>query len=409
MKKFLLMIILFLIIPLNCLASSWSNFYDESSKKENIQNYTKVIKDGFKCTYESDDFDTFDSFTFNFSRNGWILKLPKGTYTICDSNTCKNYDNSFKYQDKDIYFGSFQVEEFLDNYLSLNSCPSNLYLEDSDIYGVVFYSHYINSTQTAFSLDSANSTVSEPDADTGCLVSDAYCKDFSINTDDGIYYVQIGSKDDGVYTEDTKYFAVSKNSNYSDNIKKSFTNINSSVSLTYDGNTFTIETDDISYIYKDNNTFTSNLSLEKSDIYDNVYLLKTKPVTSNNESVDVPTLDVEEIVFCERNETRKTFQIIGYVIFFAKIIVPLLLIILGSIDFAKAVISNSDKAPQDALKAFGIRIIIAVIIFLIPTILSFLIGLIDGASETFEDTAFSDCSDCLLDPFGKCKAEDIVK
>lgn len=137
------------------------------------------------------------------------------------------------------------------------------------------------------------------------------------------------------------------------------------------------------------------------------YTINTGSNSEGNE--ETSKLDVEEIVFCERNETRKTFQIIGYVLFFAKIIVPLLLIILGSIDFAKAVISNSDKAPQDALKAFGIRIIIAVIIFLIPTILSFLIGLIDGASEAFEDTSFSDCSDCLLDPFGDCQAQDIVK
>ena len=58
-------------------------------------------------------------------------------------------------------------------------------------------------------------------------------------------------------------------------------------------------------------------------------------------------------------------QIVGYILYIAKILVPLILIILGTIDFAKATISSDDKAPKDALAALVRRIIIAVIIFLI--------------------------------------------
>ena len=104
---------------------------------------------------------------------------------------------------------------------------------------------------------------------------------------------------------------------------------------------------------------------------------------------------------------QKTFQIIGYLLFIAKIIVPLLLIILGTIDFAKATISSDDKAPRDAVVALIRRIIIAVIIFFIPTILNFLLSLINGASEAFNDNGFSGCTDCLFDPFGDCEASDI--
>ena len=119
-------------------------------------------------------------------------------------------------------------------------------------------------------------------------------------------------------------------------------------------------------------------------------------------------LDVVKIIFCEQNGVRKTFQIVGYILYIAKIMVPLILIILGTIDFAKATISSDDKAPKDALAALVRRIIIAVIIFLIPTILNFLLGLVNGASEAFKNSEFTDCTECLFDPFGDCKAKDIT-
>ena len=117
------------------------------------------------------------------------------------------------------------------------------------------------------------------------------------------------------------------------------------------------------------------------------------------EDIDVP-LDVTPVTFCEEKGVQKTFQVIGYILFVAKIIIPLILIILGSIDFAKATISSDEKAPKDAIMALARRIIIAIIIFLIPTILNFLLSLVNGASEAFNDSNFTDCTNCLFDPFG---------
>ena len=111
-------------------------------------------------------------------------------------------------------------------------------------------------------------------------------------------------------------------------------------------------------------------------------------------------LGVTPVTFCEEEGVQKTFQVIGYILFVAKIIIPLILIILGSIDFAKATISSDEKAPKDAIMALTRRIIIAIIIFLIPTILNFLLSLVNGASEAFNDSNFTDCTNCLFDPFG---------
>ena len=126
--------------------------------------------------------------------------------------------------------------------------------------------------------------------------------------------------------------------------------------------------------------------------------------TGNTEQEPLP---VTEIKFCEQNGVRMTFRVIGYVLFIAKILIPLLLIILGTIDFVKATLSSSDKAPQEALGAFARRIIIAIIIFLIPTILNLVLSLVDGASEAFEDSKFTDCTNCLFSPFDKCDVENM--
>ena len=120
--------------------------------------------------------------------------------------------------------------------------------------------------------------------------------------------------------------------------------------------------------------------------------------------VSLMDLEIVEIHFCEESGVLTTFQIVGYLLFVAKIVVPLLLIILGSIDFAKATISSDDKAPKEALISLIRRILIAVIVFFIPTILNFLLSLVYGAQDAFNDDSFEGCSDCLFDPFGDCKA-----
>ena len=130
------------------------------------------------------------------------------------------------------------------------------------------------------------------------------------------------------------------------------------------------------------------------------------PDTGEEFIPESPDLEIEEINFCEEKGVLKTFQIVGYILFIAKIIVPLLLIILGTIDFAKATISSDDKATKDAVISLIKRVLIAVIIFLIPTILDFLLSLVNGASEAFKDSEFTNCTDCLFDPFGDCQATD---
>lgn len=74
-------------------------------------------------------------------------------------------------------------------------------------------------------------------------------------------------------------------------------------------------------------------------------------------------LTVEAMEFIE--------EIIGYI----RIFVPILLIILGAVDFGSAVLSQDQDALKKSGSKFAKRCIAAVAIFFVPTIIKLLLGL----------------------------------
>lgn len=95
-----------------------------------------------------------------------------------------------------------------------------------------------------------------------------------------------------------------------------------------------------------------------------------------------------------------------------KIIVPLLLIILGMIDFAKAVVSSDEKQMKDSQNKFVKRIIGAIAVFLIVSLTQFIFKLI-GESST---NAMASCIDCFVnnvcnttDPYQICLSDGKAK
>ena len=101
-----------------------------------------------------------------------------------------------------------------------------------------------------------------------------------------------------------------------------------------------------------------------------------------------------ELNFCGR--TAPIWQFIGYFLFALKIVVPLLIIVLGIVDFAKAIASSDDKAISKAAKSLLMRIIAAICIFFIPTIVSFVINLVDGTLGA----NYEICANCISNPGG---------
>ena len=91
------------------------------------------------------------------------------------------------------------------------------------------------------------------------------------------------------------------------------------------------------------------------------------------------------------------FTTIGWVFFIVKILIPIVLIIFGSIDFGKAVIANKDDEIKKSAKSLVMRAIAGVIIFFVPTLLNFVVELIGGEDNVYNGD-FATCTHCMLEP-----------
>lgn len=65
------------------------------------------------------------------------------------------------------------------------------------------------------------------------------------------------------------------------------------------------------------------------------------------------------------------------------IVTPILIIILGSVDFAKAVIAQDDAAMRKAFPAFLKRVIAGIVVFGLIIIIRFLFNEVIGASSAW--------------------------
>ncbi len=120
-------------------------------------------------------------------------------------------------------------------------------------------------------------------------------------------------------------------------------------------------------------------------------------------------LTLDAINFCTK--TANIWQIIGYVLLVFKIVIPILLIIFGVMDLGKAVIASKDDEIKKATTSLVKRAIAAIVIFLLPTIVTFIIGLVTDFSSNEDISADYDvCRKCITSPTsGDCPAEDAWK
>lgn len=104
--------------------------------------------------------------------------------------------------------------------------------------------------------------------------------------------------------------------------------------------------------------------------------------------------------FCQGNVLR-VFTTLGWIFFILKILIPLVLIIFGVIDISKAVLSSKDDEIKKSTKTLIMRVVAGIIIFLVPSFLNFIVGLIgskaDGVYNENNGT-FADCTSCMLSP-----------
>ncbi len=105
--------------------------------------------------------------------------------------------------------------------------------------------------------------------------------------------------------------------------------------------------------------------------------------------------------FCVR--TSAIWQFVGYGIFVLKILIPIIIIVFGVIDFVKAVLSGDDKGVKGAAVSLLKRAIVGMAIFFVPTIVKVIFDMIDNITGGLNE--IEACETCLLDPTsGSCDA-----
>ncbi len=92
------------------------------------------------------------------------------------------------------------------------------------------------------------------------------------------------------------------------------------------------------------------------------------------------------------------FNLTSLVIMAIQVIVPILLIIWGMIDFVKAVIGGDENKIKDAQKVFIRRIIAAVLVFLMVTIVKLVINLVGqiGGEDVENTDSLWNCVDQFI-------------
>ena len=100
--------------------------------------------------------------------------------------------------------------------------------------------------------------------------------------------------------------------------------------------------------------------------------------------------------FCEDENIIKVFTFLGYILMFAKVLVPLIIIALATFDLYKAVVANDNEALEQQIKVVIRRIITGIIIFLVPTLIKIGMSFIYNWREV--EPEFEKCLSCVLEP-----------
>lgn len=96
----------------------------------------------------------------------------------------------------------------------------------------------------------------------------------------------------------------------------------------------------------------------------------------------------------------KIWVFIGHLVTIVKIAVPILLIVMGSIDFMKAVMAGKEDEIKKSQGTFVKRAIAAVIVFFVPTVVGVMLSLLEQDS-----IKNNNCFICVTNPSGeKCEA-----
>jgi hypothetical protein len=110
----------------------------------------------------------------------------------------------------------------------------------------------------------------------------------------------------------------------------------------------------------------------------------------------IPNVFAADWDFCEVKGPLQVMKAAGVAIYIAKIIVPIFLILMGSVELIKVVISGDDKSFKSSINNLVKKFVAGILIFFLPTIVFLVLGMIAGATEYYN--SFTNCNVCFNHP-----------
>ena len=134
------------------------------------------------------------------------------------------------------------------------------------------------------------------------------------------------------------------------------------------------------------------------------YSIKDNVINKENYNKNIPKLYTNYILdesidyenICSNSNVKSAVKIIGIVVAIIRWVAPLIIIVLGIIDFTRVILSDDEKAISKAGGALGRRIIAGIVIFFIPTIMVAILNLLE-VSIDITDSNWIGCTRCILD------------
>lgn len=97
---------------------------------------------------------------------------------------------------------------------------------------------------------------------------------------------------------------------------------------------------------------------------------------------------------CGESRVLYALRFVGYLVFVARIFVPILIVIWGIFDIYKVVMSGESSSFTKQARMLGMRIVLGMLVFFLPPIIGWFTGTFGTMNETNEN-----CVNCLLEPF----------
>lgn len=127
--------------------------------------------------------------------------------------------------------------------------------------------------------------------------------------------------------------------------------------------------------------------------YNSSYEQTTTPgdsghTTSGNNDTEL----VDETGYCTK--LKEPLQFIGNLVLIFKIVIPIIIILFGMIDFFKAVTGAKDEEIKKSARSLMMRVLAGVVIFFIPTIVSAIFSLVSDFAKI--EGSFDACQKCVF-------------